>query len=126
MAPGATPAVTVEIFEDVQCPHCQTFTERVEPLLIAEHVESGTASLTYRDFVIFGDDSTDAAVAMRAADVLDGKFWDYHHTLYPQRRRGTVHAHAGWRTSRSRSGSIGMRSCELLDDEELRDGGRGR
>lgn len=120
VAPGATPAVTVEIFEDVQCPHCQTFTERVEPLLIAEHVESGTASLTYRDFVIFGDDSTDAAVAMRAADVLDDKFWDYHHTLYHNAAEGPFTR--TWLADIAES--VGLERdafLELLDDEELRE-----
>lgn len=82
VAEGATPPVTIEVFEDVQCPHCQTFTDRIEPLIIAEHVTPGLASLTYNDYIIFGEKSTDAAVAMRAADELDDAFWDYHHTLY--------------------------------------------
>ena len=117
---GATPAVEVEVFEDAQCPHCQTFTERVEPLIIAEHVVDGTASLTYSDYIIFGEDSVDAAVAMRAADELDGAFWDYHHTLYHNAPDGAF----------TRSGladlaeSIGLDRdsfSEMLDDEALID-----
>ena len=82
VAADAVDPVVVEVFEDPQCPHCQTFTEQVEPLLIAEHVADGTASLTYNDYIVFGDGSIDAAVAMRAADELDGAFWDYHHALF--------------------------------------------
>ncbi len=119
VAPGATPPVTVEVFEDAQCSHCQNFTERVEPLLIAEHVASGTASLTYRDFIIFGDGSTDAAVAMRAADELDGKFWDYHHTLYHNAPEGPFTR--TWLADIAESVGLDREAfLALLDDEELR------
>jgi protein-disulfide isomerase len=79
---SADAAVSIEVFEDPQCPACGTFTERIEPLLIAEHVESGTASFTYNDYAFLGDESWDAAVAMRVAEELDGKFWDYHQILF--------------------------------------------
>lgn len=82
VAAGATPPVTVEAYEDPQCPACGTFTERIEPLLIAEHVADGTASYTYRDFPVFGDESYLAAAAMRVAEDMDGKFWEYHQVLF--------------------------------------------
>lgn len=82
VASGATPPVTIEAFEDPQCPACIQFTERIEPLIINEHVSDGTASFTYRDFPVFGEDSYLASVAMRAAEELDGKFWDYHQVLF--------------------------------------------
>jgi protein-disulfide isomerase len=74
--------VTIEVFEDPQCAACAVFTDRIEPLIIAGPVTRGTASFTYNDFVFIGDESWDAAVAMRAAEALDGKFWDYHHILF--------------------------------------------
>jgi protein-disulfide isomerase len=80
--PGVTPPVTIDAYEDPQCPACGLFTERIEPLIIAEHVETGTASFTYRDFVFLGDESWNAAIAMRVADDMDGKFWDYHQALF--------------------------------------------
>jgi len=82
VAAAAVDPVVVEAFEDPQCVHCGTFTKRIEPLLVAGPVSDGTASFTYNDFIIFGEESLDAAVAMRAADELDGKFWDYHQVLF--------------------------------------------
>ena len=122
VAPGASPSVLVEVFEDPKCPHCQTFTERTEPLLIAEHVKSGTASFTYNDYIVFQEDSVDAAVAMRAADELDGAFWDYHHVLFhnaPGERLFTRE----WLADIAEH--IGLDRAEfeaLLDDETLLDG----
>lgn len=80
--PGVTPPVAIEVFEDPQCVHCGTFTKRIEPLIIAKHVADGTASFTYNDYIVFGDESLDAAVAMRVAEAMDGKFWDYHTVLF--------------------------------------------
>ena len=118
VAEGATPAVTIEIFEDVQCPHCQTFTERIEPLIIAEHVAPGTASLTYNDYLIFGDQSTDAAIAMRAADELGDAFWDYHHTLYYNAEDGDFTR--SWFGDIAESVGLDREAfLDLLDDDEL-------
>lgn len=117
---GTTPAVEIELFEDPQCPHCQTFTERVEPLIIAEHVADGTASLTYSDYIIFGDPSFDAAVAMRAAGELGDAFWDYHSTLYHNAEDGEFTR--DWLVDIAES--IGLDPAafrELLDDPDLRD-----
>ncbi len=80
--PGATPPVRIDAYEDPQCPACGMFTERIEPLLIAEHVASGTASFTYNDFPFLGDESWDAAIAMRVAEDMGGKFWDYQQAVF--------------------------------------------
>ena len=120
VAEGATPPVEVILFEDVQCPHCQTFTRLVEPRIIAEHVIPGTASLTYNDYIIFGEDSIDAAVAMRAADELDGAFWDYHHTLFHNAEDGPFTR--AWLTDIAESVGLDREAFgELLSDEALRD-----
>jgi protein-disulfide isomerase len=82
VAPDAVSPVIVEAFEDPQCVHCGTFTKRIEPLLIAGPVKDGTASFTYNDFIIFGEESLNAAVAMRVAEEMDGKFWDFQNILF--------------------------------------------
>jgi protein-disulfide isomerase len=74
--------VSIDVYEDPQCPACGLFTERIEPLIISEYVTDGTASFTYNDFVFLGDESWEAAVAMRVAEDMDGKFWDYHQILF--------------------------------------------
>lgn len=82
IAPEAVDPIVVEVFEDAQCPSCQRFTDLIEQRIIAEHVADGTASLTIRDLVIFGDESLDAAIAMRVAEDMDGAFWDYRNVLF--------------------------------------------
>jgi protein-disulfide isomerase len=78
--PGAP--VKVDAFEDPQCPACGLFTERIEPLLVAGPVAQGKVFFTYKDFPFLGPESFDASVAMRAAEALDGKFWDYHQLVF--------------------------------------------
>jgi protein-disulfide isomerase len=120
VAPDASPSVVVEVFEDAQCPHCQDFTKTVEPLLIAKHVTSGTASLTYRDYIIFGEKSLDAAVAMRAADELGDAFWDYHHVLYYNAPDGSFSR--SWLADIAEVVGLDRTEFEqLLDDNELID-----
>ncbi len=70
-------AVHIDAFEDPQCPACGYFEENIEPLLIAGPVANGRVSLTYRDLPFLGQESVDAAIAMRVAEAMDGKFWDY-------------------------------------------------
>ncbi len=118
VAEGATPPVTIEIFEDVQCPACQRFTKSVEPLVIAEHVVPGTASLTYHDYIIFGDRSTEAAIAMRAADELGDAFWDYQHTLYYNAEEGEFTR--SWFGDIAESVGLDREAfLELLGDDQL-------
>jgi protein-disulfide isomerase len=118
VAEGATPAVTIEIFEDVQCPACQRFTKNVEPLVIAEHVVPGLATLTYHDYIIFGEQSTEAAVAMRAADELGDAFWDYQHTLYHNAEDGDFSR--SWFADIAEAVGLDREAfLALLDDEDL-------
>ncbi len=74
--------VKIDVFEDPQCPACGAYTERIEPLLIAGPVTDGQVFLTYKDFPFIGQESLDAAVALRVAEAMDGKFWDYHALVF--------------------------------------------
>ena len=74
--------VRIEVFEDPQCPPCGTYTRRIEPRLIAGPVTDGQVFLTYKDFPFLGQESLDAAVAMRVAEAMDGKFWEYHAVVF--------------------------------------------
>lgn len=74
--------VKIEAFEDPQCPACGQFTDRIEPLLISEYVADGTVFFTYKDFPFLGQESFDGAAAMRVAEEMDGKFWDYHDVIF--------------------------------------------
>ena len=74
--------VAIDVYEDPQCPVCGRWTRDLEPLLVASYVRDGTVRLTYHDYVFIGPELLDAAVGMRAADQLGGKFWDYHDLVF--------------------------------------------
>ena len=78
--------VLVEVWEDFQCPACQSFTQNVEPLVTENYVASGKVRYIFRQFPFIDDkaatkESDQAANAsMCAAD--QNKFWEYHDYLY--------------------------------------------
>ena len=78
--------VTIDIYEDFQCTNCWTFTNTVEPQLVANFIATGKAKLTYHDLIVIdlnvgGTESLDAAnAALCATD--QGKFWPYHDWLF--------------------------------------------
>jgi len=74
--------VKIDVYEDPQCPACGLFTERIEPLLVAGPVTDGQVFLTYKDLPFIGQESLDAAIAMRVAEEMEGKFWDYHQVVF--------------------------------------------
>jgi protein-disulfide isomerase len=79
---GAADApATLEIWSDFQCPSCGLFARAAEARLIREYVADGRLRIVYRDFAFIGDESTEAAVAARAAEA-QGKFWPYHDWLF--------------------------------------------
>lgn len=78
---SADAPVTVEVFEDFQCPYCRRFTQEVMPQLIERYVRDGAARVVFRDLPFLGLESQWAAVAGRlAAD--QGRFWDLYGYLY--------------------------------------------
>lgn len=73
--------VTVEVWEDFQCPFCQRFTFEVEPLIVEQYVASGDVRLVFRNLAFLGEESHWAAVAASlAAD--QNKFWPFHDHLF--------------------------------------------
>jgi len=82
LALGRTDApVTMTIFSDYRCPFCAKFSRETEQQLIDEYVNDGRLRLEWRDYPIFGPESTVAAHAGRAA-ALQGKFWEYNRAVY--------------------------------------------
>jgi protein-disulfide isomerase len=73
--------VTVEVWEDFQCPFCQRFTFQIEPGIVEQYVETGDVRLVFRNLAFLGDESHWAAVAASlAAD--QNKFWPFHDYLF--------------------------------------------
>lgn len=84
-AVGAADApITIEAWEDFQCPACGMFTRSMEPRLVEEYVVPGHVRLVYRDMAFLGRESLDAAVGARAAEKLlgNGGFWRFHDLLF--------------------------------------------
>jgi len=73
--------VTIEVWEDFQCPFCQRFTFEIEPQVVEEFVETGKARLVFRNLAFLGDESHWAAVASSLAADQD-LFWPFHDYLF--------------------------------------------
>jgi protein-disulfide isomerase len=78
--------VTIEVYEDFQCPACKTFSEQIEPQVVDAYVTTGDVYYIYRHFPFIDDraprnESDQAANAsMCARD--ENRFWDYHDMLF--------------------------------------------
>lgn len=80
--------VTIDVFEDFQCPACQRFTENTEPLIIQNLVASGQARYVFHNYPFLDGngagstgESDQAANAAMCANEQD-KFWEMHSILY--------------------------------------------
>jgi protein-disulfide isomerase len=78
------PNAPVHIIEygDFQCPYCLKFWSETEPQLIEEYVNTGKVYFEYRSLGAFlGEESAWAAEGAYCAGD-QGKFWEYHDTLF--------------------------------------------
>ncbi len=76
--------VTVMAFEDFQCPVCRSYSETIEPRILADYVETGKIRYDFRHFIIIdrgGSESRHAAEASECA-AEQGWFWPYHDMLF--------------------------------------------
>ncbi|NYF98339.1 DsbA family protein [Janibacter cremeus] len=74
------PLVLIE-YADYRCPYCGVFNRDTLPTIVEEYVETGRIRIEWRDLPLFGEQSSDAAVAARAAG-KQGRFWEYHDAVY--------------------------------------------
>ena len=80
--------VTIDVFEDFQCPACQFFTESIEPLIIDYLVKEGKARLVFHNYPFIdgdgafnGGESDQAANASMCANE-QGKFWEMQSVIF--------------------------------------------
>ncbi len=85
---NANASVTIDVFEDFQCPACKAFTENTEPLVIQNLVAAGKARYVFHNYPFIdgagagnGGESDQAANASMCANE-QGKFWEMHAILY--------------------------------------------
>lgn len=77
--------VTLVEYADYQCPFCGRYHEMVEPIIYEEYIKPGKVNFVYKHMAFLGEESLWAALAAEcAAD--QGKFWEYHDTLYTRQQ----------------------------------------
>ena len=72
--------VVIEYWADFQCPFCARFAQDVLPQLVSR-IEDGTVAVVHRDYAFLGEESLDAAVAVRCAG-REGRYWAMHDAVY--------------------------------------------
>ena len=77
--------MTITEFGDLQCPICRQFGNTVFPELVSQYVKPGTAKYDFKQWVIIGPQSNNAAAAAYAAGEQN-KYWDYVLTFYDQQQ----------------------------------------
>jgi protein-disulfide isomerase len=78
--------VTIDLYEDFQCPACATWGRTVFPSLAANELGAGTVRIVFHDMAFLGPDSILAGRAAFAAARQD-RFWDMWATLYANQGR---------------------------------------
>lgn len=73
--------VTVVEFADFQCPFCHKYFVDIYPKMKSDYIDTGKIKFVYADLAFLGEESIQAARASRCAGE-QGKFWEYHDTLY--------------------------------------------
>ncbi len=73
--------ITMVEFGDYQCTFCSKFFHETENSIITNYIKTGKVKVLFKDFIILGQDSRNAANAAHCAN--DQKlFWEYHSMLY--------------------------------------------
>jgi protein-disulfide isomerase len=78
--------VTIDLYEDFQCPVCATWGKSVFPSLVTNELAAGTVKIAFHDMAFLGPESIAAAKAAQAAQ-QQGRFWDMWATLYANQGR---------------------------------------
>ena len=73
--------VTIDLYEDFQCPACRSWASGVFPRLAQNELANGTVRIVFHDMAFLGPESTDAGLAAFAAAQQD-RFWDMWATIY--------------------------------------------
>ncbi len=87
----ASAPVTVQVFEDPQCPYCREWNVGTLPTVVTDYVKTGRLKLVYRGIQIIGPNSTQGLRANYAA-ARQNKLWEMVDALYA--RQGSENS--GW------------------------------
>jgi protein-disulfide isomerase len=73
--------LTLIEFGDYQCSFCKRHSDQTNHLIIKNYVETGKVKIMFKDLIVVGEDSANAAHAAHCAKD-QGMFWAYHFALY--------------------------------------------
>jgi protein-disulfide isomerase len=78
--------VTLEVYEDFQCPVCGQYSLSVEPILVNQYVMNGTLRIVHHDIAILGRGGTNDESKLAASGAYcankQGMYWTYAHWVY--------------------------------------------
>ncbi len=80
--------VTLDVYDDFQCPVCAQHSLNVEPSVVSKYVAPGKLRIVHHDLALLGGKPTDPNNESRIAAsgavcaVAQGKYWDYAHWVY--------------------------------------------
>jgi len=78
--------VSVDVWEDFQCPACRNYSDNTEPLIIQNYVDTGKVRYTFHqypfidDFAATNESDQSANASMCAAE--QNRFWEYKEILF--------------------------------------------
>lgn len=78
--------VTIDLYEDFQCPVCEAWSRTIFPSLASGELATGRVRIAFHDMAFLGPESTAAGHAAYAA-ARQGGFWDMWATLYANQGR---------------------------------------
>jgi len=76
--------VTLEVFEDYQCPVCGRYSLQVEPTIVNKYVTAGRLRIVHYDIDILGRGGDESKIPAMGAFCANeqGKYWSYAHWIY--------------------------------------------
>ena len=78
--------VTLEVWEDFQCPVCAKYSLSVEPLIVDRYVKAGILRIVHNDLAFLGkpggNDESRLAASGAVCALPQGRYWDYSHWVY--------------------------------------------
>lgn len=104
---SADAPVTIIEFAEAQCGVCQDYALTTEKQLIERYVATGKVRLVFKHFVVFGDESMQAAAAAEAA-AEQNKFWEYRGLLMAVGASPKVEGDLSEATLRSLAEQVGL------------------